>query len=392
MRHPISSGDSCVGLRFSTETGSDEFYATITSPAGSDFEKALEHVHRSYEEFMAAQGLSKRTQVFCRIYVSDIENQKKHVRASRLHDFVSTSPFSMIQEIPLCGGPVAMTAYHIRNEKKALAKKRVTGESDVCPSMLLSGVNYRTLWHYNCLTPELPDSYAQTREIFEKIESVVRNNNMTLLDNTIRTWVYVRDVDNNYKGMVRARREFFAHHDLTQKTRYLASTGIEGKSAEVSGLVHVDGFSVADLEPEQIVRMEALENLSPTIDYGVTFERGLRVRYGDRSHLYISGTASIDKFGKILHYGDVRRQTVRTIENVEALLTPHGGSLEDMAYLLVYVRDPHSLGAVKAIVEEHVSQSVPTLFIEGCVCRPSWLVEMEGVAVIEDTTRFPVFF
>jgi hypothetical protein len=63
-----------------------------------------------------------------------------------------------------------------------------------------------------------------------------------------------------------------------------------------------------------------------------------------------------------------------------------------MAYLLVYVRDPHSLGAVKAIVEEHVSQSVPTLFIEGCVCRPSWLVEMEGVAVIEDTTRFPVFF
>ncbi|MFN2115781.1 MAG: sugar phosphate nucleotidyltransferase, partial [Anaerolineae bacterium] len=53
-----------------------------------------------------------------------------------------------------------------------------------------------------------------------------------------------------------------------------------------------------------------------TIDYGVTFERGIRIRFGDRSHLHISGTASIDKCGEIVHPGDILKQTERTVANI----------------------------------------------------------------------------
>jgi len=77
---------------------------------------------------------------------------------------------------------------------------------------------------------------------------------------------------------------------------------------------------------------------------------------------------------------------------VEALLTSQQATLDDMAYLLVYVRDPHSFRAVEEIVANRFSRDIPVLFIEGSVCRPTWLIEMEGVAIIEDTTDFPAYF
>ena len=35
---------------------------------------------------------------------------------------------------------------------------------------------------------------------------------------------------------------------------------------------------------------------------------------------YISGTASIDKYGHVLYLGDLEKQTNRLLENIEALL------------------------------------------------------------------------
>lgn len=135
---------------------------------------------------------------------------------------------------------------------------------------------------------------------------------MTLIDNTIKTWIYIRDIDNHYKGMIESRKAFFMEQGLTPETRYIASTGIGGISKEMDSIISLDDLSISKLKPEQIVPIDALENLAPTIKYGVTFERGILVRFGDRSHLYISGTASIDKNGKVLHISDVKRQTQRT--------------------------------------------------------------------------------
>ena len=43
----------------------------------------------------------------------------------------------------------------------------------------------------------------------------------------------IENIDGNYKGVVEARREFFAEHGLTPDTHFIASTGIEGASADV---------------------------------------------------------------------------------------------------------------------------------------------------------------
>jgi enamine deaminase RidA (YjgF/YER057c/UK114 family) len=137
--------------------------------------------------------------------------------------------------------------------------------------------------------------------------------------------------------------------------------------------------------------MEALSHLGPTIHYGVTFERGLRVRFGDRSHLYISGTASIDAKGDVLHDGNAELQARRSVENVRALLEAQSATLEDLAYVLAYVRNAHDRQQVASVLDEQLGGSVPLLLTEAAVCRPTWLMELEGVAIIPDQSEFPPF-
>ena len=57
----------------------------------------------------------------------------------------------------------------------------------------------------------------------------------------------------------------------------------------------MDAYSILDLASEQVSYLNDFDRLCPTTDYNVTFERVTRVAYADRSHHFISGTASIDR-------------------------------------------------------------------------------------------------
>ncbi|MBT7300076.1 MAG: hypothetical protein HN849_11210, partial [Victivallales bacterium] len=94
--------------------------------------------------------------------------------------------------------------------------------------------------------------------------------------------------------------------------------------------------------------------------------------------------ASIDKCGQIVHEGDVGLQFDRTFENIDALLHNAGSSLDDVTYLLVYVRDPADYALVQRRLEERFSQ-VPTVVVAGPVCRPGWLIEVECRAIVPAT-------
>ena len=67
--------------------------------------------------------------------------------------------------------------------------------------------------------------------------------------------------------------------------------------------------------------LSALDHLSATDLYGVTFERATAVTYQDRKHIIISGTASIDSRGEIVAPGDIFKQLDRALENIDALLS-----------------------------------------------------------------------
>jgi enamine deaminase RidA (YjgF/YER057c/UK114 family) len=355
-------------------------------------ENACKVLNARYQEALRRHDLSPATQVFSRIHLSDIANQKEAVRSSRLYSILSQGAVSMIEQAPLYEGMMSLHTYHVVPDCGGLQRSLLNHDPQAWRNgSLIRGANYQMLWTANYDGRGPFDAHAQTEDIFDAMGATMHAHAMSLRHNTVRTWVYVRDIDNHYLDMVKSRRALFRRLGLTDRTRYIASTGIEGKSNEVNTLASIDALSIGGLREEQIVRMEAPDHMPPTITYGVTFERGLRIRFGDRSHLCVSGTASIDQEGRVMHVGNVKKQTERTLENMAALLAPHEADLEDMAYVYVYVRDPGSRDTVREVVEQRVPPHVPVLYLRGAVCRPAWLVEMEGTARILDNAPFPNF-
>ena len=127
-------------------------------------------------------------------------------------------------------------------------------------------------------------------------------------------------------------------------------------------------------------------HLNPTYEYGVTFERGTVVEFGDRAHAYISGTASINNKGEVVHVGDIEAQTYRMMENVNALLTEGNFSESDIAQIIVYLRDLCDYDRVKRIISARYQQT-PVVYTLAPVCRPEWLIEMECIAIKQCTNE-----
>lgn len=224
-------------------------------------------------------------------------------------------------------------------------------------------------------------SLAQMSEIFEEYDQRLATRGMNVADNCVRTWIFVHDVDVNYAGVVKGRRDYFNTIGLTPDTHFIASTGIEGRHAEPKKHVTMDAVSLREIRPGQIQYLYAKDHLSPTADYGVTFERGTAVHFDDRTHAYISGTASIDSKGVVLYPGDVRMQTLRMLENIEALLSETSAGLGDIVMAVVYLRDTADYLTVRSMIDERCP-GLNAEFVLAPVCRPAWLVEMECIAIV----------
>jgi enamine deaminase RidA (YjgF/YER057c/UK114 family) len=180
--------------------------------------------------------------------------------------------------------------------------------------------------------------------------------------------------------MVRARRENFVLQGLTPQTHYISSTGIGGLPADTKAIVQLGAYAIKGLAPQQQRYLYAKSHLNSTIEYGVTFERGTVVDYGDRSHLFISGTASINNRGEVMYVGDIVAQTERMWENVEALLAEAECTFDDVCEMVVYLRDTADYGIVSDMYRERFPGR-PYVIVHAPVCRPGWLIEMECMAV-----------
>lgn len=281
-----------------------------------------------------------------------------------------------MQQPPLPASRVALLAYHIGGDQ--LQKQRIS------PKHLLVEKNgTRHLWSTQLCAggrgaPGSSDT--QSWEIFGDLVGTLSSRGANLRDHCVRTWIYVKDVDVFYRGMVDSRGRVFQQHGMTEDTHYIASTGIEGACSHQFDVVLMDGYSNLDLTPGQMTYLEDTNRLCPTKAYNVHFERGTKVSYRDRDHFFISGTASIDSTGKVVHPGDVMKQLDRTLENVDALLASGGASLDDMMHMIVYFRDASEYDRVHRELTCRFP-TLPMVFVKAPVCRPEWLIEVEGIAI-----------
>lgn len=330
--------------------GMKECHSFIRFPqAGAPYGEQMAAVVSALEE------ISSSIQVrFVRFFLSDAANQQPALEQAMSG---CGHPVSYIQQPPLDGTKLAAWVYSTDGD---------AGTMDL-------------VWDA-CMTSPAEGSEAQMSGIFSDYDARLRERGLTVADDCLRTWIFVHDVDVNYGGVVKGRRDYFNGIGLLPDTHFIASTGIEGRHAEPLKFVTMDAVAARGLDPQRIQYLHAKDHLSPTADYGVTFERGTAVHFDDRTHAYISGTASIDSKGQVLHVGDVRKQALRMLENIEALLAEASAGLGDIVMAVVYLRDTADYLAVKSVIDEKCP-GLNAEFVLAPVCRPAWLVEMECIAI-----------
>jgi enamine deaminase RidA (YjgF/YER057c/UK114 family) len=333
-----------------------------------------ECLERAYQKAMDFLGIGAASAVFRRVFCSDVSNQAE-VLDEILSRFKGDCATSIIGQAPLPAAKFSLWAYHVMDPVAPLWKERDVGTLGVRRGPLTH------FWSCGLVDGHEPGSHSQTRRVIESYDAWLQSRGMTMADHVVRTWWFVQNIDADYQGLVEARREFFQTHGLTPDTHYIASTGIAGCNRDTGARVILDSHAIAGLRPEQVEYLCAPENLCPTHDYGVTFERATAIGYSDRRHVFLSGTASIDPRGRILHEGDVAAQFERTMENIDALLAKAGANSGDLAQVIVYLRDPADAAKITPLLHERLG-SVPCVMVHAPVCRPGWLIEIEGIAIV----------
>ena len=326
-------------------------------PFGEQLDVLLENIRKVIVE--------NGTPVLMRFFVSDPANQTEQVRKQIVFD----CPVSIIGQAPLNGTKISAMVWCRQSAAICRIGDRMhkVTERGIDEYWFTSGVS------------GADGSYNQTVALLDCLSSGLEAQGLTLETNCMRTWLFVQNIDVNYKGVVDGRNTVFDRHGLTPDTHFIASTGIEGRTENCANKVMLDAVAVSG--PGVLVDyLHGASHLNRTSQYGVRFERGTKVEYPDRNHVYISGTASIDNNGKILYEGDIIRQTGRMIENVEVLLSEAGCGFSQVGSMIVYLRDSADYAVVKDIFDKRFPDC-PRLIVQAPVCRPSWLVEMECIAV-----------
>lgn len=335
---------------------------TVNDPS-LGFERQLAEIERQYSELKGTLSESM-CPVFRRWFLSDSANQQ-----ALLPDMEECAT-SIVEQPPLNGTKAALWVWMIedamiRREPDGRYAVEAFGHTHIFEAgNSRPGINPRTAIH---------DMMTETGQ-------ALKHRGGSLLKNCVRTWLFVRDIDLDYAEVVRGRNEAFDEQGLTTSTRFIASTGIQGRQADCKAAVIYDSYSVLGLADGDMKQINALDYLNPTHEYGVAFERATCVDYPDRRHLFVSGTASIDSKGQILWPGDIRRQTERMWENVGALLDAAGFGWENVGQILVYLRDPADYSVVNGMFEQRFPD-IPRIIVHAPVCRPGWLVEMECMAM-----------
>jgi 2-iminobutanoate/2-iminopropanoate deaminase len=135
--------------------------------------------------------------------------------------------------------------------------------------------------------------------------------------------------------------------------------------------------------------------LNEAYDYEtpVPFTRGMRVELPGYSLILISGTASVDDEGRSIHVGDIRAQSWRTFENIEALLASEGADWHDVVRTTCYLRDmsrdydPFNEVRHSFYLDRGLEPFPASTGIQVTLCREDLLVEIEAMAIVPPERR-----
>lgn len=100
--------------------------------------------------------------------------------------------------------------------------------------------------------------------------------------------------------------------------------------------------------------------------------------------LFVSGQVPIDAEGRTVGPGDPVAQARQALENVKELVEAAGATMDDVAFLGLYVTDMRHYFAFGELRKEYFNPPYPASTVIGVtgLAQEDWLVEIEAVAYL----------
>jgi chorismate lyase/3-hydroxybenzoate synthase len=231
------------------------------------------------------------------------------------------------------------------------------------------------------------DFQALTHKAYCEIYECLQNSSCQHL---LRTWNFFPKITAaDSQQLQQNRYEVFCHgrlqamHDSGIKTKvYPAATviGSHDSNLQVYFLASdTPGTAVENPRQTSAYHYPVEDNHTQPL-----FSRGLLKTWGQRTHFYVSGTASIVGH-ETLHIDDVCAQLNESINNVETLVAhandKHHTQLnaqDDLLYMKVYIRHREDVEQINQVLAARLSSNTPRALLLGDMCRENLLVEIEA--------------
>ncbi len=227
------------------------------------------------------------------------------------------------------------------------------------------------------------DPGEETGAVFDVTKAILEGKGWSFND-ICRTWFYLRDILDWYDEFNEVRNEKFENLGLFNSDANAmipASTGIMASNTR-GGWCTLDLLAVREAEagPIGIKRLaNPYQNEAP--EYGSAFSRGLALGMGQSRYVLVAGTASIDNAGVSIHLGDFERQTIQTLETIEALLDQGGAVWGDVCQATAFIKRPEDVSVFQRLVRERGLQDLPIICTIADVCREELLFELDCTAI-----------
>lgn len=364
--------------------------ARPTHDTGGFVEQACS-MYGNLHRLLRAQGATPNDVLTEKVFFSDVDRQFHDLREIRRTCYNGTSdktedmPATLFLHQPPChpGRLCEIQAYAMFPKKDTEMKVRtINGTPGLASGKVVEYRGYRHLYLMNLMGGDGPgdgmDFSAQARDMFSRAEKYLQREGLSFR-NVIRTWIYINNIERDYTAFNHVRTQFYWERDVM---RLPASTGIQGATYPKERGCAMDLYTVVGDRPLKIEVMHA-PTLNEAPIYGSSFSRGMRVTLDDRAVLYVSGTASIDAEGRVVHMGDIEGQLHRTFLNIEQLLAGQGATVKDIVTAITYLKKPEYLDAFYNVCQERsIPSNIPNTISVADVCRPEWLCEIEAIAII----------
>ena len=216
---------------------------------------------------------------------------------------------------------------------------------------------------------------AQSAALWRDLNAVLQSSGFAMTD-IVRTWFYNDHILDWYDDFNSERTTSFNKHDIFG-TLVPASTGI-GISNAPGAALSLDALAIKP-KANTAIRVAAIPSplQCPANDYRSAFSRAVEVTGDGGTHLYVSGTASIEPGGLTAHKDDLDEQIKLSLRVVEAILVSRNMTWSDVVRAILYFPKIEWMRRFEPCRAALNLPPLPAIYAHSDICRDDLLFEIE---------------